>query len=262
LLRDQWMMHEPSIQFYAKLASDILAGKEIATGFFSSLKLPDVPDNVAMITMAGVLTKSDVCGSVGSRSLALQVAAAARSHSIESILLFSESCPGGQVNGTQELADAVIAARKVKPVTGVISGMACSAGYWPLAVCDETYALSETDIIGCIGVVAKMRNPKTVNAEEEDIIEVYSDLSPDKNIEGRDMNAYKQQTLNPLAEVFHENVKAGRGKRLKLNKENVLSGKTYIARDAEKYGMIDGIMPMHKIIARSLFLARTQKNRK
>ncbi len=262
MLRDQWMMHEASVQFYSQLAHDILAGKEIPVGLFGSLQLPDVPENIALVTMAGVLTKSDVCGSTGSRSLAKQMAAAANSSSIDAIILLSESCPGGQVDGTQELSNAVIEAKKRKPVIGAISGMACSAGYWGISSCTEAYSQSETDIIGCIGVVARMRNPKKVDEANADLIEVYSDLSPDKNIEGRDANAYKTQTLNPLAEVFHDAVMAGRGDRLKLKKENVLSGKTYIAKQAAAYGMIDGVMSMNKIVARAMYLARTKKTRK
>lgn len=256
------MIHEPSVQFYARLANDLLLGKEISTGLFGKLQLPDVPENVALVTMAGVLTKSDVCGSTGSRSLAKQMTAAASDPKIEAIILLSEACPGGQVDGTQELCNAIISAKKLKPVVGAVSGMACSAGYWGIATCTESYSQSETDILGCIGVVATMRNPKKVDAENADLIEVYSDLSPDKNIESRDIAIYKTQTINPLAEVFHDSVKAGRGDRLKLKKENVLSGKTYIAKQAAEYGMIDGVMPFNKIVSRALFLARTQKSKK
>jgi ClpP class serine protease len=251
LVRDLWLMHEASLEAYSAIALDYLSGKTIPQGLFGELQLPNVPDSVAMIVMAGPLTKSDICGSQGSRSLALQMQAAAANPDIKTILVLAEDCPGGQVSGTQELGNAILAAKEKKPVIGAISGMACSAGIWALACCDEIYALSETDLVGCIGVVARMRNPKKAEAENKDILEVYSDLSPDKNIESRDAQAHKENVLNPIAEAFHKTVIAGRGDRLKLTKENVLSGKTYVASNAAAAGLIDGILPMNRILGRA-----------
>jgi ClpP class serine protease len=262
LLRGMWLIHEPAVHLYAQMAHDVLAGKKIDTSLFGELELPEVPENVALVTIAGPLTKSDICGSAGSRTLSKQMLSAANNPDIASIILLSESCPGGQVDGIEEFGNSIIAAKKKKPVLGAISGMSCSGGVWLQVLTNEWYATSQTDMVGCIGVMAKMKNPKKVDAENADIVEVYSDLSPDKNIEDRDANAYKQQRLNPVAELFHNTVMAGRGDRLKLKKENVLSGKTYMAAAAEENGLIDGVMPFNKIVARSLFLARTQKQKK
>lgn len=250
------MMHAESIDLYAHMAHDLLAGREVATGFFSSLELPDVPKNIALVSMVGPLMKSDVCQSQGSRALTKQVQTAAADPNIQGIIILSEGCPGGQVDGTAEFGSAIKEAKKRKPVVGAISGMACSAGYWPLAQCDEVYCTSITDIVGCIGVVGKMKNPKKVDSDKGDVVDVYSDLSPDKNAEFRSEQSYKQQILNPMAKAFHDNVVEGRGDRLKLSKENVLSGKTYLAEYAKEFGMVDGIMPMNKIIGRINYLRK------
>lgn len=262
LLHNFWLIHEPSIQLYQQIALDVLAGKKIDVGLFGELELPNVPDNIAMVTMAGPLTKSDICGAKGSRTLSSEVLQAANDPRIDAIIMLSENCPGGQVDGTQQLGDAVAAAKTKKPVIGAISGMSCSAAYWVQSLCTEIYCTSFTDQVGCIGAMARMRNPKKQDPANADIVEVYSDLSPDKNIEGRSADAYKENIINPMAELFHETVKAGRGDKLKLKKENVLSGKTYIAKNAQEYGLTDGTMPMNKIVARALFLARTQKQKK
>lgn len=252
-------MHAESIELYAHMAKDVLAGKEVSTGFFSSLELPDVPQNIALISMVGPLFKSDVCSSQGSRSLSKAIAQAASNPNIEAIIVLSEGCPGGQADGVQEFANNIAAANKRKPVIGAISGMACSAGYWPLTQCAEIYSQSDTDMVGCIGVVARMKNPKKANDENADIIDVYSDLSPDKNAEFSSPENYKQQLLNPMAQVFHDAVMHGRGDRLKLNRENVLSGKTYLSAQAKANGLIDGVMPFNKIIARANFLSKKRK---
>lgn len=259
LLRNIWLMHEPSVEMYSLVVADYLAGKEISTGFFSSLQLPDVPNNVALIPIAGVLTKSDICGGKGTRSLSFDLNAAAGNSKIESIILLFENCPGGQVDGTDELAQAVVNAKKKKPVMGAISGMCCSAGVWINSHTTETYATSLTDQIGCIGVMGRVMNPDKADKKPADYIEIISDLSPDKNQDMKDANVRKEQLINPLCKIFHDNVMAGRGDKLKLSKENVLSGKTYLAGPAKEFGLIDGIMPFNKIVNRSLHLAKSIK---
>jgi ClpP class serine protease len=257
LLRNIWLMSEASIEMYSIVVADYLAGKEISTGFFSSLQLPDVPKNVALIPIAGVLTKSDICGGKGSRSLAFDVARSAADQKIDSIILMFENCPGGQVDGTQELADAVIKAKTKKPVMGAISGTCCSAGVWINSHTTESYCTALTDMVGCIGVMGRIRNPDKAEKKPEDYIEVISDLSPDKNADMKDISIYKEQIINPLCKIFHDNVKAGRGDKLKLSKEDVLTGKTYLAQSAKEFGLTDGIMPFDKIVHRSLSLAKS-----
>jgi ClpP class serine protease len=259
LLRDVWLMHEPSVEIYATAAAEYLTGKEVSTGFFSSLKLPDVPNNVALIPVVGALTKADVCAWQGTRSLTMLLNEAAKDNSKDSIILLFENCPGGQVDGTQEFGNAVIAAKKRKPVLGAVSGMCASAGVWINSQTTESYATTSTDFIGCIGVLGRMRNPAKAKEDNKDYVEVISDFSPDKNSESKSIDAYKAQMINPLAKIFHDNVKSGRGDKLKLEKENVLSGKTYIAQDAVDYGLIDGILSFDKIVKRSIMLAKSIK---
>ena len=246
-IHDTWMIRTDRLDFYAALASDLLMGKEVATGFFSSLALPDMPNNIALVVMNGPLTKSDVCGSMGSRTLTNQVNEAAANKAIAAIIVLSENCPGGQVDGSKTFSDAIANAAKIKPVIGAVSGMACSAAIMALVSCTDIFATSETDMIGCIGTMARLKNPK--NAKEGDTIDIISDLSPDKNSEFKDAALLKAAYLNPVTEVFHNTVLAGRGNRLKLDKENVLSGKTYIATHAQQHGLIDGIMSMENVIA-------------
>jgi len=237
LLRDAFLIAPDLVDLYSSAARDYLAGITISTDLFSKLAMPSTPENVALIPMAGVLTKADICGGLGSRSLTNMVEAAAVDPAISSI---------ARVN-------------KIKPVMGAISGMACSAATWILTQCQEIFATSSTDLVGCIGVMARMRNPKSVQEGEADYITIYSDLSPDKNKEFNDPDKLRESYLNPVAKIFQHDVLAGRGDRLQTAKENVLTGKTYIAGQAQKAGLIDGILPIEKIISRSLFLSKIKK---
>ena len=259
LLRDAFLIAPDLVDLYSSAARDYLAGITISTDLFSKLAMPSTPENVALIPMAGVLTKADICGGLGSRSLTNMVEAAAVDPAISSIIIFSENCPGGQVDGTRTMAETIARVNKIKPVMGAISGMACSAATWILTQCQEIFATSSTDLVGCIGVMARMRNPKSVQEGEADYITIYSDLSPDKNKEFNDPDKLRESYLNPVAKIFQHDVLAGRGDRLQTAKENVLTGKTYIAGQAQKAGLIDGILPIEKIISRSLFLSKIKK---
>jgi protease-4 len=256
-LRDYWLMDEQSIHQYAKLAHSVLTAKEVPMGFLGSLSLPNVPNNVALVTMCGPMLKADSCGALGYRTLSNQLNAAANNPEIQAIILLAESCPGGQSDGCEEFANAIASANKLKPVVGAVSGISCSAGMWAQTQCAEIYATNNTDILGCIGTMGQIRNPNK-KGENEDYVYVVSDLSPDKNAESDDEQKLKQNILNPLTALFHQSVTNGRGDRLKLSKENVLSGKTYVAAEAVKYGLIDGIMPFNKIVSRALLLARSK----
>jgi ClpP class serine protease len=262
LLRSTWLIREDALETYRPIVqaylTAMLAGKEISLDMFSKIAMPTVPDNVALIVMNGMLTKADVCGNKGTRTLTGELLAAAHNPQYDSILLYAESCPGGQVDGTKTMADAVNMAKGMKPVVGAFSGVSASGGIWIQSQCTEFYATSETDLAGCIGVMATIKNPKNVT-EGQDIIEVYSNLSPDKNGEFRNVDTYKANLLDPVAKLFQKDVMAGRGDKLK---EDILTGATRIAADAKKFGLIDGVMPINKIVARSLFLARTSKNKK
>lgn len=253
ILKDNWLLTGDSIELYSQLANDILAGKEISTGMFSTIILPTVPENIALIPISGVMTKADVCGGQGTQSIAQEIAQAAIDSSKTAIILYYESVPGGQVDGTKNLTDTIKAAAAQKPVLTAISGMSCSAGVWSSAYSTEIYATSPTDQIGCIGVVARLKKSGTTSDEYE---EVYADGSPDKNAEFRNVEILKNNFLNPVCELFQNDVVAGRGKALK---QSVLSGATYIAADAKKHGLINGIMPFDKIVQRANYLSKKNK---
>lgn len=254
LLRSTWLINQDSLAYYEGVVKELLAGNNLQLGPFASLPLPATPPNVALITMAGVLTKANYCGGVGSRSLANMISAAATNPQYDAIILMAENCPGGNVDGTEELAAAVQKANSIKPVVGAISGMNCSAGVWAMSGTAEQYATSTTDIYGCIGVMSRI---KTTGNADGGVIEIVSDQTPEKNSEGKNADLLKARYINPVAENFLSAVKMGRGARIK--DESFLRGGTYAAPLAAKAGLIDGVMPFNKIVSRALFLARKRK---
>ena len=71
-------------------------------------------------------------------------------------ILFVVDSPGGEVAGTQGLAQTIFEGRKRKKmVTVVDGGMMCSAALWIGTAAHEVYTTVETTCIGSIGVVAR-----------------------------------------------------------------------------------------------------------
>ena len=68
------------------------------------------------------------------------------------VVLLDVDSPGGTVNGTPELAEAVRELSKKKYVYAFTSGQACSAAYWVASQCDGIYAAPSARV-GSIGVL-------------------------------------------------------------------------------------------------------------
>lgn len=80
------------------------------------------------------------------------VARAAADSQIQGIMLYIDS-PGGTAWGTSELADAVTAARAVKPVHAYAADQCCSAAYWIGSTAERLTSNAIADV-GSIGVYA------------------------------------------------------------------------------------------------------------
>ena len=200
--------------------------------------------SVAILPLTGPLMKEDFCGEYGTASLRSELQRICASESVKTVVLLIDS-PGGTVDGTQAMADAIKACGK--ETVAVIDGMMCSAAYWIGSAANRMIATSGTDIIGSIGTMISMYD-SSARMEEMGVVlrEYYADASSDKNrmfTEARDgVNKGRlliEQLLNPLNDIFLAAVKQNRGKG--LNAEETLTGKTFLAADALQHGLIDEI---------------------
>jgi ClpP class serine protease len=101
----------------------------------------EIVSGVAVIPVVGVIAQrmnlfAAISGGTSTQALAKDFADAMARTEVNSILLVIDS-PGGEVNGTQELANDVFAARGVKPVVALCEGVMCSAAYWIGSAADE-----------------------------------------------------------------------------------------------------------------------------
>lgn len=213
---------------------------------------------VAIISVDGVLTKnrtffSYLFGGTSMRDIGDAVRNAIDDSQVHSILLRIDS-PGGTVDGTEELATQIRAARQQKPVIALADGMMASAAYWIGSAADTVYISGSTTEVGSIGVVASH-----VDVSEQDRMfgEKYTEITAGKykriasmhkplSEEGR---AYIQDQVDDLYKIFVDSVAEFRGRSVEQMLE-AADGKVFIGRKAVEMGLVDGISSLDEIITK------------
>jgi len=224
----------------------------------------DPSGSIQVFRMYDPIAKYDYCGAVGSQTWIQLLAAANADSAIKSILLWVDS-PGGQVDGTEALANAI--KNSAKPVVAYTDGLMCSAAYWIGSSASEVICDGANNgwnaTIGSIGTMV-MYLDDTGRMEKEGLkrVMVFADASSDKwgdyfSVMKGDYTRLKQE-LNGINETFLSAVKDSRP-NLKLDIENVLTGKTYSANEALKYGLIDKIGSFDVAVKRAAQLAKPKK---
>lgn len=224
--------------------------------WFAQRQMEQVPvGSVVVVPIAGPIMKEDYCYTPGSMTIARWITQLAQNGNVKGIVLSVDS-PGGMVDGTQTLADAIKYAAKIKSVKAVINdGMACSAGYWIVSAADEIIASRATDTIGSIGVYVQLADWEKYYLDEHKlrVISIYADQSDEKNltyIEALKGNEklIKREMLNPLAEAFINAVKSNRAGKLNLSAGDPFRGKVFMAEQAKEIGLIDRIASLEEVI--------------
>jgi len=119
----------------------------------------EIVNGVAIIEVAGILAPkmnmfTKISGGSSTEIIAKQVEAAAQDGSVDEIVLYIDRSPGGTVDGTVQLAEAVYRARDSKQVTAIAAGMMASAAVWIGAAANKVYLTDSTTLAGSIGVVS------------------------------------------------------------------------------------------------------------
>lgn len=207
--------------------------------------------DVAVIVLDGPLMKNDYCGWYGTASLLSFFRLAEKTDSVKTIVLQIDS-PGGTVDGTYAFASAVKASQK--KTISIVSGMMCSAAYWIGSSSDEVITTASTDVIGSIGTMIQWYD-RTKYLESNGIVlrEYYATKSSDKNRAFREANAgdgklLVKTMLDPMNNEFLSAVQANREGKIDTRVEDVLTGKTYLAKEAKQVGLIDHVMPIDEAL--------------
>ncbi|HOX08851.1 MAG TPA: S49 family peptidase [Planctomycetota bacterium] len=217
-----------------------------------------VENGVAVFPLSGVIQKSvpwiyDYFGihATGVQDVQAALAAALADKAVDSIL-FEIDSPGGSVSGVQELADAIRAARAVKPVAAHISDLGASAAYW-LASQASRVTANQTAEVGSIGVYMVMvDSSKAAEAEGFKVHLIASGPHKGAGVPGvpltEEQIAVEQEMVNKLAEQFVGAIAAGRGMAA-TEVASLATGRTWLAADALRAKLIDGVANYESALA-------------
>lgn len=210
---------------------------------------------VAMIEFSGAVSKRATFWSriFGGRAVTSDaraaVEAAVADPQVKSILLVIDS-PGGTVDGVGDLADAVAAANKIKPVCAYAEDMCASAAYW-IGSQAGRFVGNATAAVGSIGVFAAVpdmsRLVKNLGVEVNVVKSVAGKGGGTMGAPVTDSQlAEVQRMVDAIHTQFVAAVSRGRGRDMSV----VADGRVHLGQAAVELGLIDAIEPLAECIAK------------
>ncbi len=250
LLTRPWAMHRTELLAFVQAARGWAMEDDDVVDDTADGKQPSglstIVGGVAVVPIQGMMLDSPpawlkryVSRFADSRAIAKEVARLAADPAVREIRLDINS-PGGHVGGTEELGNAVAAARAAKPVNAVTDGMCCSAAYWVAAQAGSIRAMSRATEIGSIGVYTVLADvSRMYQAEGIDMHLVSSGGVKGAGATGTPVTpallAAEQKIIDGLAKHFRDAVAHGRGRDLSA----FATGETWLADHAVRLGIID-----------------------
>ena len=225
-----------------------------------------VMNGVAVIPVKGILTKglsffSFLFGGISMKQIGITFQQALDDSEVKSILLDIDS-PGGTVDGTEELAQAIFEARGQKPIIAYSDGIIASGAYWIASAADEIYISGDTIMVGSIGVVATHVDQSKA---DEMMGDKYTEITAGryKRIDSGHLPltaegaAYIQGQVDYFYSVFVDTIARNRG----VDQEAALAmadGKIFIGKQAMEAGLVDGVEAFSDLINSAEVLAGQQ----
>lgn len=216
---------------------------------------PQQATKTAVIPIMGAMAKRAYsstfsgCSTVEARR---QIRSAARDPEVSRIVLWMDS-PGGSVDGTADLADEVRAAKESKPVIAFIDGMCCSAALWVASQATEVVANPNSLYIGSIGTFGVLYDYSAMY--EEAGVKAYLISSGGEKGHPcagvpipKEVIASYQDIVDHITDEFIACIAAGRGLRAE-DVADLATGKTWVAADAVKLGLVDRASSWDALVA-------------
>ena len=220
-------------------------------GFFSHQgqqnSLLSVEDGIGVVAIEGpILRKADLFakmfyGATSSEEIGDALQEISGRDDIKAVLLNIDS-PGGTVAGTPELANAVSALDKKKPVYSFSSGLMCSAAYWVASQARAIYATPSAQV-GSIGVVQAVVDNSAALDRAGIKVEVFSvgkykAMGAPGTPLTDDQRELISANLAEIASEFHSAVLA-RGRAIPVE---AMEGQTFSGKQAQRHNLA-GMVP-------------------
>jgi len=209
-----------------------------------------VREGIAVVAIRGVLLASvpawvrqEGFEATGYDEIVADVAAALADDRTRRIRLEVDS-PGGEVAGSLEAADAIFAARAVKPVEARVRNLAASAAY-KLASQAQSIGADRNAIIGAIGVFGVWEDSSAAAAAAGvRVIVIRSGEHKGMGVPGSAISeaqtAAWQEVIDAVAENFIAAVARGRNLAVETVAK-LASGRVWLAAAAQALGLVDEV---------------------
>ncbi len=276
LLSSNWMLDESSKTALLPFLLSILKGTELKhtalqpTKFLFATKNNvlnpekkgfDIENNsVALVNIHHPIFKYDQsCGPKGTQTIIQHLEALEGNPNIKGVVLDFNS-GGGQASGNAEFFEFI--RNYSKPVVSFTKDVIGSAAYYMASASDYIFAHKHADFIGSIGTMfSKLDLTAAMEKAGVNLIEEYSDLSPEKNklsrtLKDGDTSVLIKEYLNPMAEEFHNDVKSARPNI----SEKALKGDVFKPAKSLKLGLIDQIGTLQDAINKVFELSENNTN--
>lgn len=200
---------------------------------------------VAVIPVEGVILRQGLGrGTTGLQSLHAALDAALAAPEVRAVL-FSIHSPGGQARGVKEMADAIFAARRVKPCAAFVDGLCASAAYWLASATGAVYAGPSADV-GSIGVILRHMDKSGLN-KELGLAFTYVTAgsykavgNPDAALSERDLGVL-QARVDAIYDMFCGDVAQHMGLALE-NRAAWADGRIFLASEASALGLVTAVV--------------------
>lgn len=181
---------------------------------------------------------SMMSGATSVQTMAMDFTQAIQDEQVKAILFYFDS-PGGEVAGISEFASQIRDARGTKPIWAYVGQDCCSAAYW-FASATDRIVTAETAVLGSIGCIAMVPDPK---ARDDGMLEIVSSQSPNKrtNPNTKEGKAQLQNMVDALADVFIRQVAVNRGIEPEAVIQDYGEGGVFVGQNAVEAGMADAL---------------------
>lgn len=264
---------EPSIVCYnadgesCELTYSELAGQHTAA---AGAAIPAGNAFVAVLPLFGTMYQHGgmemrMSGGLSTEQFGREFSSLASNPAVKSILIETHS-PGGQVWGTQELADLIFSARESgKRVISVANSMMASAALWTATAASKVYVTPGGEM-GSMGVVTMHQDHS--KAEENEGVKTTIIAVPAAKVEGHPyapldeevaarLTAEVEDTYNTFAKAMARN----RGVSVEAAKANFGGGRMLSAKESVKAGLADGVATMREVLSQEVARLKSFQNR-
>jgi len=223
---------------------------------FSKLNFDLPKDSVISLDVSGFMSSEDGLCSYGAKSISKALLAYKNIDNVSGAVINFDS-GGGEGMAGHIIHNAI--KEFGKPVISYVYN-AGSAAYLSASAAKEIVAANDNSRVGSIGALISI-SKKFIEQYGADMVDIYSNLSPDKNKEFNELlkgnDAPMKAMLDKSVQIFQDKVRSNR--MLKKDPEGSLKGGMFFTDEAKKRGLIDFVGSQEFALSRVHVYKKTKK---